>query len=154
MMCEFSCLDFASLVKKEQRHMNLLFEGSLMPSHDAKKGYPATYYDFAQHAKMKSIKAGPCKIDCSNLSLAVCKQIWPHVVKKNLQANLMMNSLFKLAEVRDCDWSPFCKKITSPEEMLAAYILYCPRTFSFKVNSGNNMAMDEEEDDDKDNDDG
>jgi hypothetical protein len=38
--------------------------------------------------------------------------------------------------------------------MLAAYVLYCPRTFSFKVNSGNNMAMDEEEDDDKDNDDG
>jgi hypothetical protein len=108
MMREFSCSDFALLVEKEQRRMNLLFEGSLMPSRDAKKGYPAIYYDFVQHAKMTSIEAGPCKIDCSSLSLAVCKQIWPHVVKIILQANLMMNSLFKLAGVRDCDWSPFC----------------------------------------------
>jgi len=97
MMREFSCSDLATLVDKEQRRMNLLFEGNLMPSRDAKKGYPATYYDFVEHAKLKSsgLEAGPCDIDHTS-STPVCEQLWPMVSKIISQANDMMNPLLKL----------------------------------------------------------
>lgn len=51
---EFSCSDFATLVEKEQRRMNQLFEGDLMPSREAKKGYLSPYHDSVQHSKLNS----------------------------------------------------------------------------------------------------
>lgn len=139
MMREFSCSDFATLADKEQRRMNLLFEGNLMPSRDPKKGYPATYFDFVQHLKLLNLESGPCTVDSAS-SVPVCEQLWPHVAKIISQGNAMMEDLFKLAGVKDSERSPFCRTFVSPKDLLNDYVSYCPRTFSYKSKSGGKEA--------------
>ena len=145
---EFSCSDFASLVEKEQRRMNLLFEGDLMPTREAKKGYLATYHDSVQHAKLKStdLQVGPCDIDITSPK-PVSEQQWFHVSKIIYQANAMILSLFKCAGVAETEMSPFCKNFKNTNELLAAYVAYCPRTFSFRTMSGSTEEEEESEDD-------
>lgn len=57
----------------------------------------------------------------------------------------MMNQVFKLAGVVQSEKSPFCHDFTSTKELLAAYVSYCPRTFSYKSKSG--KAGDEDDED-------
>jgi hypothetical protein len=76
---EFTCLDFAFHVEKENCCMKTLFEGGLSPSREQLKGYQETFLNFIPHGmkvqKSKEQLVGPCNIDLQKDSLPVSTQL-------------------------------------------------------------------------------
>jgi hypothetical protein len=132
---EFTCSDFASHVEKENRRMKTMFEGELSPSREQLKGYQETFLDFIEHGmnvqRSAKMLVGPCNINLQKDALPVSTQLWPYVRKIIREANQLMIPFLKLLGVTSIQMSPFCKDFTTIVELKEAYVLYCPRTFTY-----------------------
>ncbi len=143
---EFSIGDFCLLAEKEARRMKTMFDGDLSPSKTANKGYSATFLDWVADVKENQEEGGPCIIDTSNDDFTVIEQIWPLAQKIISESVKLMTPLLKLFGVDTKAMSPFCREFSSQEELMHAYIAYCPKTFSYNGRDGmvNDQGKDEE----------
>ena len=133
---EFSVGDFCLLAEKEVRRMKTMFEGDLSPSKTASKGYSATFLDWVTDAKENQEEGGPCNIDISDNAIAVIDQIWPMAQRIISESVRLMTPLLKLFGVDTEAMSPFCREFSSQEDLLCAYIAYCPSIFSYYGQDG------------------
>ena len=132
---EFDCADFCSLSDREQIRLNQMFAGNLKAAKEI-HGYGATFEDYIEALKAQGLEGGPCMINYSDNAAPVAEQLWPHVKKIIDQAERMIVPLLRLIGVDQGEMSPFCKSFETTKELLRAYISYCPKTFSYKGQSG------------------
>ena len=130
---EFTCADFASHSEKENRRMDQMFQGKILPSREKMSGYLETFADFIEHGMLdyKDLSGGHGEIESGEGAKPVSEQLWPYVHKVIAQAEKMMSPLLKLAGVTDTEMSPFCKSFATCSDLLRVYVAYCPRTFTF-----------------------
>ena len=81
--------------------------------------------------RLTKMLVGPCNIDLQKESLPVSTQLWPYVRKIIQEANQFMIPFLKLMGVTSSQMSSFCKDFTTIVELKEAYVLYCPRTFTY-----------------------
>jgi len=135
MVREFTCSDLASLAEREQTRMNQMFKGDLKAAKEF-KGYGSTFAEYIESLKAKGLEGGPCEIDYSVDAPPVCEQLWPRVQKIIAQAERIMTPLLKLIGVKREEMSPFCRCFQSTKDLLQAYVSYCPKTFSYDGQKG------------------
>jgi hypothetical protein len=115
--------------------MQTMFEGGLSPSHAQLKGYQAQFLDYIQHGMMvqssKDTFVGPCNIDLQKKSLPVSTQLWPEGRNIIREANQLMLPFVELMGVTTSQLSPFCKVFNTLTELKEAYVMYCPKTFTY-----------------------
>jgi hypothetical protein len=132
---EFTCSDFASHVEKENCRMQTMFEGGLSCSHTQLKGYQAQFLDYIQHGMMvqssKETFVGSCNIDLQKKSLPVSTQLWSEVRNIIREAHQLMLLFVELMGVTTSQLSPFCKVFNTLTELKKAYVMYCPKTFTY-----------------------
>jgi hypothetical protein len=132
---EFTCSDFASHVEKENCRMQTMFEGGLSPSHAQLKGYQAQFLDYIQHGMMvqspKEMFVGPFNIDLQKNSLPVSTQLWPEGRNIIREANQLMLPFVELMGVTTSQLYPFCEVFNTLTELKEAYVMYCPKTFTY-----------------------
>ena len=129
---EFTTLEFAQLVEKHIRRLNLMYKNFFRPTRDTKKaGYQATYDDFFKYTVDDSapMMEGTVKIDPNGDHVAT--QVWPTVEKLISYSSELMTPLFSTLGVTKDEMSPFCRDFTSLKDLRDEFIRYCPRTFVY-----------------------
>jgi len=129
---EFTTLEFAQLVEKHIRRLNLMYKNFFRPTRDTRKfGYQATYDDFFKYTVDDSapMMEGTVKIDPHGDHVAT--QVWPTVQKLISYSSELMTPLLSTLGVTKDEMSPFCRGFASLKDLRDEFIRYCPRTFVY-----------------------
>ena len=108
MIDSFSAADFAHLIEKDERRLNIMFKNNLVPGRGSAKGYLETYHDYiTSNMKPSSASSGPVVIDDASKE-GVAQQSWAEVEPLISSATNAVKGILQSLGVDDADMSPFC----------------------------------------------
>ena len=152
---EFTCADYALHVERQNRKLDMLFKGDLLPSRSgsSRGGYNSGFANWINQARNMSdcTEGGPCKLNTGKDAPPLSTQLWHHVQQLIHKAVDLMIPLLKVVGVADEKVSPFCKKFSTKDQLMNEYIKYCPRTFSYHGKCGAQEPDDNDENKEHDN---
>ena len=146
---EFTCADYALHVERQNRKLEMLFKGQLLPSRSGSRqyGYNAEFADWIEQARDVSAQTegGPCKLNSNSDAPPFSTQLWHHVQRLIHKAVDLMTPLLNVVGVADDKISLFCKKFSTKDQLMNEYIKYFPKTCSYHGKCGAQELDDNDE---------
>jgi len=152
MIREFTVAEFAQLVEKLIRRLEMMCKHGFRPSRDPQKGYTASFEDYFLQSLLPVIdELSKGAVNITNDGDFVAKQMWRDVSKIISFSSKNMVKLFDVLGAAKDEMSPFCRSFTSLDDLRDEFIRYLPNTFTYDAKVPGNAAdenVPQEEDED------